>query len=212
MKQHEPCLLTSARDVWQGLSILKELQRLLPPIGAARFGKSRHTLRAVVMSAVVILLSLKAARADTVLVSHAHGIERYDSFTGTDGGLFAGNLSSPEGLAIDSVGNVYVADYDRNMIEKFSPRGTDLGVFASTGLNRPVALTYDAVTGSLYAWNAGTFTIERFSLGGVDQGVFASDPLASALACDTAGNLYVVSELYNRINRFLLLPAACPLL
>jgi DNA-binding beta-propeller fold protein YncE len=154
------------------------------------------------MSAVVILLSLRAGRGDTVLVSHDSGIERYDSLTGTDGGLFAGNLSSPEGLAIDGMGNVYVANFDSNTIEKFSPNGIDLGVFASTGLNRPVALTFDAVTGSLYVWNAGTFTIERFSVGGVDLGVFASDPLASALACDTAGNLYVVSELYNRINRF----------
>jgi large repetitive protein len=197
-------LLTSARDVWQGSSILSETQSLLPPTGAARFGKSwgGHALRAVVTTTVVMLLSLRAGRGDTVLVSHAHSIERYDSFTGADGGVFAGGMSSPEGLAIDSMGNVYVANYDSNTIEKFSPNGIDLGVFASTGLNQPVALAFDAVTGSLYVANAGAFTIERFSLGGVDLGVFASDPLASALACDTAGNLYVVSELYNRINRF----------
>lgn len=203
-EQHERCFLTSARHVWHGSFILSGSQSLLPPTGPARPGNSwgGHALRAVVTSAVVMLLSLSAGRGDTVLVSHAHSIQQYDSLTGTDRGVFAGGLSSPEGLAIDGMGNVYVADYDNNTIEKFSPNGIDLGVFASTGLNRPVALTFDAVTGSLYVANAGTFTIERFSLGGVDLGVFASDPLASALACDKAGNLYVVSELYNRINRF----------
>jgi len=50
--------------------------------------------------------------------------------------------------------------------------GTDLGVFASTGLNEPLGLMFDSA-GNLYAANRGNDTIEKFSATGADLGVFA---------------------------------------
>ena len=54
------------------------------------------------------------------------------------GSVFANTgLSQPIGVAFDSAGNLYVVNVGNNTIEKFSSTGTDLGVFASTGLNAP---------------------------------------------------------------------------
>ena len=42
------------------------------------------------------------------------------------------------GLAFDRAGYLYVSNVDSDTIKKFAPDGTDLGVFASTGLNEPL--------------------------------------------------------------------------
>jgi sugar lactone lactonase YvrE len=40
-------------------------------------------------------------------------------------------LDEPEGVAVDSSGNVYIADYDNSLVEKVTPSGT-LSIFAGT--------------------------------------------------------------------------------
>ena len=55
-------------------------------------------------------------------------------------------------------------------IEKFSPTGTDLGVFASAGLDDPYGIMFDRA-GNLYACNRANSTIEKFSPTGADLGV-----------------------------------------
>ena len=54
-------------------------------------------------------------------------------------------LNGPLGLAFDSAGNLYVSNYYNDTIEKFSPAGNDLGVFANTVAGpRHLAFTTDA--------------------------------------------------------------------
>jgi DNA-binding beta-propeller fold protein YncE len=81
-------------------------------------------------------------------------------------------FASPFGLAFDRAGNLYVANFDGNTVEEFSPTGEDLGVFASTGLAGPLGMMFDR-DGNLYVANRGTDTIEKFSPTGEDLGVFA---------------------------------------
>ena len=61
-----------------------------------------------------------------------------EKFTPDGGGTVFANtgLFRPIGLLFDSAGNLYAAN-ENNTIEKFSPTGTDLGIFASTGLSGP---------------------------------------------------------------------------
>ncbi len=106
------------------------------------------------------------------------------------GSVFASTgLSQPTGLAFDSAGNLYVANYNINTIEKFTPNGVG-SLFASTGLNHPYDLAFDH-QGNLFAANSGNDTIEKFTSGGVGS-LFASTSPGSpnGLAVDAQDNVY----------------------
>ena len=112
----------------------------------------------------------------------------------------------PTGIAVDQSSNFYVAYVNGGIIEKFSPTGTSLGIFAS-GLAGPTGLAFDS-TGNLYVSLQTAQTVEKFSSTGTDLGVFASDVgnlfNPNSLAFDTSGNLYVANRaiLDGRIVKF----------
>src|SRR5207248_11715266 len=58
---------------------------------------------------------------------------------------FASGLSSPDGLAFDSSGNLFEADFSSTTIFKFTPAGTKT-TFAS-GVGNPVGLAFEPATG-----------------------------------------------------------------
>ena len=110
-------------------------------------------------------------------------------------------MSGPVGLAFDSAGNLYAANYDNNTIEKFTPGGVG-SLFASTGLSNPRGLAFDNA-GNLYAANASGSTIQKFTSGGVGT-VFASTGLSNpyGLAFDSAGNLFAANVGNSTIRQF----------
>ena len=87
---------------------------------------------------------------------------------------------SPQGLAFDSSGNLYAANKYIYRIEKFSPTGVDLGVFANTG-NSTYGIAFDS-SGNLYTAN-DTHSVEKFGPTGTDLGVFASGSRQAAGRC-----------------------------
>ncbi|MGB8340533.1 MAG: NHL repeat-containing protein [Chthoniobacterales bacterium] len=139
-----------------------------------------------------LLLLAPLARADTVVVANlgVNTITKYDD-SGIGSPFTNAFVNGPNGLALDSSGNLYVST-NPNSIEKFAPDGTDLGVFASTGLNFAMALAFDS-SGNLYAANFGGNTVEEFAPDGTDLGVFAYVTRPTGLAFDGAGNLYVAN-------------------
>ncbi len=75
------------------------------------------------------------------------------------------------GLALDSHGYLYAADFSYGRVVKFDSSG-NASIFASSGLSGPVGLAFDS-NDYLYAANRGSGTIERFDQNG--QGtLFAS--------------------------------------
>ncbi len=147
-----------------------------------------------------LLLTAVVARADHFFVANfgVNSITKYNA-SGNGSSFTNAFVNGPNGIALDVGGNLYVTT-NQNTIEKFAPDGTDLGVFASTGLNNALGLAFDRA-GNLYAANFAGNTVEKFAPDGTDLGVFASVIRATGIAFDAAGNLYV-ANFGNTIERF----------
>lgn len=146
------------------------------------------------------LIITASVRADNIVVS-IFGTNTITSFDEQGTGSPFTNLPviGPNGLAFDTSGNLYVS-VSNNTIEKFGADGSDLGVFASTGINLALGLAFDS-SGNLYAANFGGNTIRKFNPNGIDLGVFANVIRPTGIAFDAAGNLYV-ANFSNNVVRF----------
>jgi len=105
--------------------------------------------------------------------------------------VFASNLTKPQGLAFDSLGNLYVADPVHDAILKISPDGRQT-TFAS-GIGHPHRLAFDAV-GNLFVTDPAANSISEISPSGVVS-TFAvntsTTDLVNELAFDSNDNLFV---------------------
>lgn len=99
---------------------------------------------------------------------------RGDPARGDNGPATEARLSRPTGLALDAVGNLYIADRGNHRIRRLDPRGI-ITTYAGTGL----------------PGNAGD--------GG--PAVLAQLNLPSAISLDEAGNLYIADQGNGRIRR-----------
>jgi sugar lactone lactonase YvrE len=96
--------------------------------------------------------------------------------------------------------NLFVADDDHNTVVEITPGGPS-SVFASSGLDDPSGLAFDAA-GNLYVANADNGTIVKFTPNGVGT-LFASDlNTPVGVAVDAAGNVYVANNGDGTIVKF----------
>ena len=161
-----------------------------------------HTIRKVTSAGVVTTLAGLAG-----------------SFGGSNDGMGSGaRFKRPNGVAVDSAGNVYVADTDNHTIRMVTPAGmvtTLAGLAGSLGtndgpgsaarFNKPYGVAVDSA-GNLYVADSGNYTIRMVtpggvvttlaglagSLGGTDatgSGARFNYPLG--VAVDSAGNVYL---------------------
>jgi sugar lactone lactonase YvrE len=149
-------------------------------------------------------------------------------FSGDNGPATSAQLNDPDGVAVDSAGNLYIADSGNNRIRMVSNgfiitvvgSGTegysgDNGPAVSAELNNPWAVAVDAA-GSLYIADSYNFRIRKVSNGvittvagngtpgfGGDNGPASSAELSGAkgVALDSAGNLYIADSGNNRIRK-----------
>jgi serine/threonine-protein kinase len=105
------------------------------------------------------------------------------------------NLSTPEGLALDSVGNLYVADVAR--VSKLSPGSTTPTALPFTGLSSPCAVQVDA-KGNVYVLDGCSYagsTLLKLAAGSISPIALSPNLPAGCwnLATDSTGNLYCVA-------------------
>lgn len=128
-------------------------------------------------------------------------------------GSGSGEFNDPRGIAFDSRGDAYVADYGNNRIEEFSETGAFLGQWGATGgraaqFQGPSGLAVGG-DGDVYVTDEGNDRVEVFdphgqfleqwgSPGG-ELGQFAQ-PAAIAIGCE--GAVFVADSNNNRVERF----------
>jgi sugar lactone lactonase YvrE len=105
---------------------------------------------------------------------------------------FASGFAQPWGLAADSSGNLYVANYQNGTISKVTPTGVVSGFAA---INFAEGMAFDPA-GNLYVADTGNNSIDKVTPAGVVStfltGLNAQGPVW--VACDAAGNVYFTNS------------------
>jgi sugar lactone lactonase YvrE len=106
--------------------------------------------------------------------------------------LVSSNLSYPQGIAVDAVGNVYIADAQNNAIKKWTAASSAVSTLVSTGLSGPQALAVD-VAGNVYIADTQNNAIKKWTAATASLSTLVSAGLnrPQGVALDTAGNVYI---------------------
>lgn len=109
----------------------------------------------------------------------------------------SGLINSPQGITIDSVGNLYIANYGNNNILKVDTTNvlaSNVSVFASSILfNMPNDITIDSA-GNLYVANLGNNTVSKIDPTGLIVVTYVTGiNQPSAVAFNSSGDLFVYS-------------------
>ncbi len=156
----------------------------------------------------------------TVLAGSATGLTGKADGTGT-----AAFFNGPAGVAVDATGNVYVADFNNNLIRKITAAGVVTTLAGSTAskangtgtaasFNGPRGVAVD-VAGNVYVADANNNLIRKItpagvvttlagngSIGNADgAGTAASFYYPAGIAVDAAGNVYVADANNNLIRK-----------
>lgn len=136
------------------------------------------------------------------------GTESVSPFKGGEG-YAAGQFSKPRGIAVDNLGNFYVADTGNSRVQKFGSDGKFASAFGRTGaqvlLKDPSGLSIDAA-GNTYVVDAANHKLVRFaSDGNFDKEWRGPQPGLFGprdIEIGPNGQLYIIDQGQARVVRF----------
>ena len=170
---------TSGSSTFMNISGATSFSYTTPPLVVADYGKK---YRVVVTS--IEGLTATSDIAMIPLISTIGGTATFGLTEDTDGatGGITSRFNAPSGIAVDSAGNIYVADTDNHRIRKITPSGVTSTIAGSgvTGLyNGDFAEDSDGTTG----------------------GITSQFKRPMGIAVDSAGNIYVADTYNHRIRK-----------
>ncbi len=133
-----------------------------------------------------------------------------------DGTWTQARFNSPTGVAVDSVGNIYVADSGNDEIREISSQGVvttlagaagQAGYSDGTGsgalFDDPTGMAWDSTTGNVYVADTGNGAIREITSAGVVNTLAAGFNLPTGVAVDSAGNVYVADSGNDEIYKII---------
>jgi hypothetical protein len=117
--------------------------------------------------------------------------------------VVATGFNAPAGLAFDRSGNLYVANYLSNSIDRIAPDGTKAQFSSGSNLRGPIGLITDDA-GNVYVANYNGGTVAKINPAGVSTVVASGFKKPYYLTLDREGNLYVSQQEDNSIVRITL--------
>ena len=124
-----------------------------------------------------------------------------------------GQFSDPQGVAVDSSNNVYVADGSNNRVEKFDSNGNYLTRWGSQGTGNGqfeglVGIAVDS-SNNVYVVDGNNERVEKFDSNGNDLTQWGSPGTSNGqfeqpfgIAVDSSNNVYVIDEENDRVEKF----------
>jgi len=163
----------------------------------------------------------KMTASGVVTILAGSGTSGKDNGTGT-----AASFNGPNGIAVDSAGNVYVSELKNNLIRKITPAGvvttlagsgasgSNNGIGTAASFDLPFGIAVDS-SGTVYVADAGNDLIRKITPAGVvttlagsgvdgkndGTGTAASFDHPEDVAIDNAGNLYVADNSNDLIRK-----------
>jgi uncharacterized protein (TIGR03437 family) len=151
------------------------------------------------------------------------------SYSGDGGPATSAELNTPQAVAVDSSGNIYIADTLNNVVRKVSSSGTittfagngtagyggDGGAASAAQLNRPQGIAVDA-SGNVYVADSQNARVRKISGGTISTVAGSGTPgyggdgaaataaqlfVPIGIAVDSAGNLYIADFTNNRVRK-----------
>jgi len=112
-------------------------------------------------------------------------------------------LSGPTAVAVDSIGNVYIADTGHNAIAEWNAATQQLTSLVSSGLSAPAGVAVDGA-GNVYIADTGHNALKEWNVFTQQVATLVSTGLSRplGLAVDTSGNVYIADSLNNAIEEW----------
>jgi sugar lactone lactonase YvrE len=111
-------------------------------------------------------------------------------------------LSDPQGVALDTQGNIYIADTGNNAIKQWSAGAPQAITIVGTGLSSPNAVAVDQ-HGNVFFADSGNNAIEEWSAANPQAATLVSglnNP--SGVAVDAQGNIYIANTGHNAVQQW----------
>ena len=171
--------------------------------------KNKNKLYSIVLASVLMILMLTgiAGAAQESVLPYSF-ITAWGSVGSADG-----SFDGPNGVSVDSSGNVYVADTNNNRIQKFDSSSTFITAWGSSGsangsFSYPYGVSVDS-SGNVYVADMFNNRIQKFDSSGTFITAWGSSGSATGsfdgpfgVSVDSSGNVYVADSGNNRIQKF----------